>query len=143
MTRLIIQFVSISFFALYFEFLVSAFSIIVSKDIKLRVLPLIGGPPFLPVHCKVVLHDRYGFDFVPVNPTSPTTLLQLVTLKSVPGDARILPSKDVQSKDGSLPMLSRAREFCTDYSKDLHLIQNNCWAFAYEMIEYIQKEEGE
>ena len=120
-----------------------ALSINVSKDIEIRLLPLIGGPSFLPVHCRVVIQEDYGFDFVPKNPTAKETLQKLVSLQAVPADARIFGvPKDEDAT--SLPvMVTRAREFCTNYTKDLHLIRNNCWLFAYELIRYIQQEDDE
>jgi hypothetical protein len=118
----------------------TAFSIDVSSDIKLRFSPLIGGPSWLPVHCQVILYDGFGFDFVPINPTSSETMQRLLTLQAVPAEARILPSKTLIMNHGESLVL-KAQEFCTQYDKNLHLITNNCWAFSYEIINYILYDE--
>eukprot|EP00569_Conticribra_weissflogii_P005901 CAMPEP_0171345252 /NCGR_PEP_ID=MMETSP0878-20121228/21081_1 /TAXON_ID=67004 /ORGANISM="Thalassiosira weissflogii, Strain CCMP1336" /LENGTH=301 /DNA_ID=CAMNT_0011848615 /DNA_START=13 /DNA_END=918 /DNA_ORIENTATION=- len=77
-------------------------------EIYLSLSPLIGGPPFLPVHIEVILtahirknHDRsewnhggkaakelHRFDFLPASPTDPMTLLRLMTLRPVAGKVR-------------------------------------------------------
>jgi hypothetical protein len=118
---------------------VSALSLNIAKDIRLRLSPLVGGPTWLPVHVKVILCDEYGFDFVPQNPTSVETLGKLLTFQTVPADARILPSKRSNRKDADSYVM-RAQEFCTEYDKDLHLLNNNCWTFAFEIVNYVKKE---
>lgn len=77
-------------------------------EVYLRLSPLIGGPPFLPVHIEVILaayirkncdnsgwnHDGkaakelHSFDFLPASPTDPMTLLRLMTLRPVAGKVR-------------------------------------------------------
>jgi hypothetical protein len=132
-----------SFFLMFIVLFVpslTAFSIDVSSDIKLRFSPLFGGPSWLPVHCQVILYGEFGFDFVPINPASSETLQRLLTLQAVPAEARILPSKTLTMNHGESLVL-KAEEFCSQYDKNLHLITNNCWAFSYDMIKYILDDE--
>jgi len=79
--------------------------------LQLEATPLIGGPAWLPLHCKVVLlslpptavveeisqrspstdsnnDGRHEWDFVPENATSVETLSRLIGLKNVPGLVR-------------------------------------------------------
>ena len=128
--------------------IITALTFNFAKDISLKLAPLVGGPRWLPVHVKVILCDAHGFDFVPLNPTSVDTLQKLLTLQAVPAEARILPSYR-SSSDSSTTGTSneeqsayvlRAREFCTQYNKDLHLVKNNCWSFAFDIINYVMKD---
>ena len=90
-----------------------------TTNIFLRFSPLIGGPPFLPLHVEVILgmasNNSYAefmdkkiyvrrtnnlsflkehatqlhrFDFLPMNPTDPSTISRLLTLRSVPAKVR-------------------------------------------------------
>lgn len=90
-----------------------------TTHIFLRFSPLIGGPPFLPLHVEVILgtasNNSYAefmdkkiyvrrtnnlsflkehatqlhrFDFLPMNPTDPSTISRLLTLRSVPAKVR-------------------------------------------------------
>lgn len=100
----------------------------------------------------------YIWDFIPVNATELSTLWQLVTLQAVQGKIRFSekipadssPEKLQDSsfvvyrqslplerlKDGDFEsieqsLLKRAHEYCGSYREDaLHLVYNNCWAFA-------------
>lgn len=146
------------------------------KRIQLKASPLIGGPSWLPLHCKVVVDDgAFVFDYIPKNPTSTDTLQKLMTLQNVPAEARIrirtkpstlfrsrendcadetdFPGGDVVSLAGTVhdddddnvvtkitnndQFVHRAVQFCNDYDKDLHLITNNCWTFAFDLIRNI------
>ena len=117
--------------------LVNSLSFRATERIKLQTSPLIGGPSWLPVHVKVVIDENHAFDFVPLNPTSKDTLRKLVSLQAVPAEARILRSSN-DERDNEY--VYRARTFCERYSKRLHLVSNNCWTFAFEIIQYIMKE---
>ena len=115
----------------------TSLSIPVTNNIRLQAAPLIGGPSWLPVHVKVLVGETNSFDFVPLDATSPTTLRKLISLRRVPAEARVKTAttdcdQDLQTR--------RALEFCDAYSKDLHLISNNCWTFAYELIDFILRE---
>ena len=136
---------SLSILLLFLLPVIRALTFTFSKDISLKLAPLVGGPKWLPVHVKVILYDAHGFDFVPLNPTSVDTLQKLLTFQAVPAEARIiLPSKSSDSTTTSTSeeatYVLRAREFCTQYDKDLHLIKNNCWSFAFDIINYIMAE---
>jgi hypothetical protein len=100
----------------------------------IRPASLIGGPPWLPVHCQVVIDKKNVFDFVPINATEPVTLQKLVTLQSVPALAR------ARTKNGNLnedQYICQATKFCEGYDKQLHLVTNNCWSFAFELIRFV------
>ena len=127
---------------------------------KLQLSPLIGGPSWLPLHVKVVINDKYGFDYVPLNPISSNTLKKLLTLQNVPAKARVLPHIIIAPNDENnivenqytsssstvdnrtmKKYVERAEEFCRQYTKPLNLITNNCWLFAFEMVDYVLQEE--
>jgi hypothetical protein len=144
--------------------------IAVTPTIQLRPAPLIGGPSWLPLHCQVIVDTTHVFDFVPLNATSPATLQKLLALQAVPATARIRQQRQQQqqqlqqqpidcntakvtsrknnnkktiSDDPSqtVVVVTRAMAFCQDYDKDLHLLHNNCWTFAYDLISYALREE--
>jgi hypothetical protein len=62
--------------------------------IQIQPSPLIGGPKWFPVHCKVVIDDIHYFDFVPINATDPQTLQRPLTLQPVPAVARFTVNKE-------------------------------------------------
>jgi hypothetical protein len=127
------------------------------RRIELKASPLIGGPSWLPLHCKVVVDDgAFVFDYVPKDPTSTDTIRKLILLQSVPAEARIRkapPSRGVNTTDlpggdhvspgeicdGSADdwYVHRAVHFCRNYRKDLHLVTNNCWSFAFDLIRHV------
>jgi hypothetical protein len=111
--------------------------------IEIQPSPLIGGPKWFPVHCKVVIDEIHYFDFVPINATNPQTLQRLLTLQPVPAVARFTVNKrnntssapsSSQETDTNDGTITRAIKFCEAYNKDLHLIYNNCWTFAFEIL---------
>jgi hypothetical protein len=129
---------------------VMAFS--VSKRIEIQPSPLIGGPSWLALHCQVVVDGNHVFDFVPQNATSIETLKNLVMLQPVPAVARVkrhpsklssteLSSENEDKREDGLDTLyvSRAVEFCRNYDKDLHLVTNNCWKFAFDLVQHIRQ----
>lgn len=64
-----------------------------TMNVWLRFSPLVGGPPFLPLHVEVILKQSsqetlHRFDFLPMNPLDPSTIKNLITLRSVPGNVR-------------------------------------------------------
>jgi hypothetical protein len=114
----------------------------ITRGIQLKTAPLIGGPSWLPIHVKVVVGNSHTFDYVPLNATSPSTLKSLIGFHAVPAQARVqvLQSFDAPPPSSSIGddySVERAKEFCEDYSKDLHIVTNNCWTFAFELIKYI------
>ena len=127
--------------ALWLELLSSTWfanglSIPINGRIKIRPAPLIGGPSWLPVHCQVIVDNKNVFDFVPLNATEPSTLQKLVTLEPVPAMARTR-IQGVRSDSSSY--VDKAAQFCENYDKELHLVTNNCWTFAFELIHCITK----
>ena len=131
------------------------FSIPVANTVRLETAPLIGGPSWLPVHVKVVVDDVHVFDFVPRNATSPETLQKLLSFQSVPAEARskrrVSPNNNEPSEtsNGANTISTntlyseRASQFCQHYTKDLHLIENNCWTFALDLVRFILMEVGD
>jgi hypothetical protein len=115
--------------------LIRSFSIGVASNIQCRFSPLVGGPEWLPVHVKIVVDKEHIFDYVPQNATSPATLTKLLSLQAVPANARIFSDNDETSVSTSV---ERARVCCKAYDKDLHIVTNNCWTFALDLISYIQ-----
>uniref|UniRef100_A0A7R9W8Y9 Uncharacterized protein n=1 Tax=Pseudictyota dubia TaxID=2749911 RepID=A0A7R9W8Y9_9STRA len=98
-------------------------------DVYLRLSPLVGGPSYLPLHAEIMLLDSSGnvdeegncpdapwrrqrrsgrvlhrFDFLPEEPTDPSTLARLLTLQSVPGLARYrtLPREVIEEVSGEV-----------------------------------------
>jgi hypothetical protein len=130
--------------------------------VGLQVTPLIGGPGWLPVHVKVVLETEgceHKWDFVPLKPSEPATLSQLVQFQAVPGEIRYLvspmmdmdnskvrgtdnndigPSSAGTSTRREEPSIGLAREFCTLYpDRNMHLVTNNCWTFAFQLYSFL------
>jgi len=124
----------------------------------LQASPLIGGPSWLPLHVQVVIEsdsDRYKWDFVPLDPTEPSTLGRLLFLQAVPGEIRSLSTKQISGDEqeqvlnkpeSMIPktesLLLRAQEFCDSYQdRNLHLLYNNCWTFAFQLCSHLGTEE--
>lgn len=121
-----------------------------SSCIGLQLSPLIGGPTWLPVHVKVVLETDagdYKWDFVPLKPSDPATLQKLLSLQAVPAEIRSYSQATASEDSGDddvVPLLNashlvqRAQTFCDEYpDRDLSLISNNCWVFAYRLYQSI------
>ena len=114
--------------------------------VALQPALLLGGPKWLPLHCKLVIDDCHVFDFVPLNATSTETIQKLIKLQSVPAEVRIiqrperlLRSNDVDNEQQHLhsSFVGKAEQFCLEYDQDLHLLKNNCWSFAFDLISFI------
>lgn len=106
--------------------------------LHLECCPLMGGPPFLPLHVQVVVENDHKFDFVPQDATNAGTVLQLMSFQSVPGDLRYLSAKKTK---GSV-IVEKARDFTENYSNDnLHLLNNNCWSFAWKLLQHLNEEQ--
>jgi hypothetical protein len=113
---------------------------------RLVLQPLIGGPSWLKLHVQLHLVEdvdnsndnnrnqmRHKFDFVPLQATDPQTLIQLLTLQTVPGEIRTFQSTHPPSL-----------QFCQQYNNDeLHLIFNNCWTFAAKLYWYLLQQQEE
>jgi len=132
-------------------FVVEALQVSVNNRVAIQSSPLIGGPAWLPVHCKVIVDDSYVFDFIPLNAASTETLKKLITLQKVPATVRIIEKNDKSEVNGSFNNRSgegdddklaklyveRAVQFSQEYDQDLHLISNNCWSFAFDLLRNI------
>jgi hypothetical protein len=128
---------------------VNSLTLSITPQIQIKAAPLIGGPTWLPLHCQVIVDATYAFDFVPLNATSTTTLQKILSLQLVPAIARIRRHRqftnttddDTNSVSSSSSRVDRALTFCRHYNKDLHLIQNNCWTFAYDLVAHISMQD--
>jgi hypothetical protein len=190
----------------------------INQYISLETAPLIGGPSWVPLHCRVVLQipieydiadgdddntmeiltqktydiptnnsaelaapsiprattkRQIVYDYIPQNASSTATLKRLLSLQSVPAQVRVKTKRQILDDDDDdessagtasistikhyggcggdddeaidddnmtllrLPVLyeHRANIFCRGYQKkDLHLLRNNCWTFAFNLI---------
>jgi hypothetical protein len=130
---------------------VNSLTLSITPEIQIKAAPLIRGPPWLPLHCQVIVDTTYVFDFVPLDATNTTTLQKLISLQVVPAIARIRRRRQEQTsttddhdtKPMSSSRVDRAVSFCRHYNKDLHLIQNNCWTFAYDLVAHITMQKNE
>ena len=134
--------------------LASAISVKISPTTSLRLAPLIGGPKFLPIHIQVKVEQDHVFDFVPLNATEPETLQKLLQFQPVPGQIRYFDKRGRRSSrsvgdgggddddDVDEKIIDKVRriqqDFCEPYDTDLHLISNNCWTFAFQLIGFIE-----
>lgn len=168
--------------------------------VYLRLSPLVGGPTFLPLHVEVMIITHmlqtqkmdtiyirsdtsfssmpfyedslifHRFDFLPENPTDPSTLARLFTLQSVPGTVR---HRRIPQLDGSddeittntdrngmtilIPVgsemrmeddiVSTATNFKDEYSdslfKEIRLLGGkNCLSFALDLLSYVESTVG-
>eukprot|EP00536_Pseudo-nitzschia_multiseries_P000943 jgi/Psemu1/179901/e_gw1.12.24.1 len=150
---IISSFYTISFLAIA-SGVVDSFRVLFDGRVRLQPSPLLGGPGWLPVHCKVVVGDSRAFDFVPLNAESTETITKLISLQAVPATARTIHNKrkleaqnaehysgecdNSDDNDESTKLYAeRAARFCEEYDRDLHLIRNNCWSFAFDLLRYI------
>ena len=116
-------------------------------EIRLRPSPLIGGPPWLPLHVKFILRDEqkrdYVWDFVPKNATEKEVLTKLTALQSVPGVIRSEVAPTLASSKPSLPitqdLVRSAQIYCNSYPQELNLVSNNCWTFAIRLAIHLSE----
>jgi len=128
------------------SFVVEALIVSVNNRVTIQSSPLIGGPVWLPVHCKVIVDDSHIFDFIPLNAASTETIQKLITLQTVPATVRIIQKNGKSEVNGSCNnrcnddveftklYVERAVQFSQEYDQDLHLISNNCWSFAFDLL---------
>ncbi len=126
--------IGLALISIGFFLVAEALQLPVNNRVKIQTAPLIEGPSWLPVHCKVIVDDSHVFDFVPLNAASKETLLKLVTLRAVPATARITKKNGDKNMDDGEPYVERAVQFCEAYDQDLHLVNNNCWSFAFDLV---------
>ena len=127
-------------------FVADAFQVAVNSKVTIQTSPLIDGPSWLPLHCKVIVDDSHIFDFIPLNAASTETIKKLVTLRKVPATVRIIKKNSESEDDGgdgdsTNLYVDRAIEFCQEYDQELHLLSNNCWSFAFDLLRYISRPE--
>jgi all-trans-8'-apo-beta-carotenal 15,15'-oxygenase len=113
-------------------------------ELHLQPSPLVGGPSWLPLHCKLLLRGRdddrredYGFDFVPQNATTASTLVNLLRLRSVPGTIRSVATTSSDHARTDARTRQAAETYVRDYDTELHLVRNNCWTFALGLAWYL------
>ena len=130
---------------------------IFDNRLEIQPSPLIGGPTWLPLHCKVIVDGTHIYDFVPLNATSSETIQKLIQLQAVPAKVQIIrrssePQTNNNDNNNSYKdeeygndnydeeaklFIERAEQFCQEYDQDLHLIRSNCWSFAFDLILYV------
>jgi hypothetical protein len=132
---------------------------IFDSRLKIQPSPLIGGPTWLPLHCKVIIDDTHIYDFVPLNATTAETFQKLIQLQAVPAKVQIIRrssepqtnnnnnnsykneeydnNSKVNNDEEAKLFIERAEHFCQEYDQDLHLIKSNCWSFAFDLILYV------
>lgn len=127
---------------------------VLNNRVKLQPSPLVGGPAWLPVHCKVVVDGSHVFDFIPLNADSTKTIQKLISLQAVPATVRTTQKNRKRETDDNNNndddgddeltnlYVERAVQFCQEYDEDLHLINNNCWSFAIDLLRYISHAES-
>ena len=100
--------------------------------------PLIGAPKFLRIHIVVVLKNTANgvasinsnseetsyLDFVPIDPTNPLILKEMVMGQFVPGEVR---ERRSTGFDQSQPLIDH---MIADFNPSLNLYRNNCYHFA-------------
>lgn len=133
---------------------VDSLQLLFDNRVRIQPSPLLGGPGWLPVHCKVIVDDSFVFDFIPLNAASPETLQKLISLQAVPATVRTMQKngkREAQENErhnsgnksdndeGTKVYIERAYQFCKEYDRDLHLINNNCWSFAFDLVQYISR----
>ena len=107
-----------------------------NNKIHLECCPLMGGPPFLPLHVQVVVEEYHKFDFIPRDATKPETLLKLLTLQQVPGELRCI--RTPQANETTSYLTHKATDFTNNYQEsNLHILSNNCWTFALRLWQHL------
>ena len=125
--------------------------------VHLCISPLIGGPRFLPLHFQLVTEEydcNTVLDFIPQNAREQSTLISLMTGKSVPGELRCFQkSKKIPIQNSrlilqswELPGLSPTMIYSIptwyqeQYSSHLNLFQNNCATFVLAALQKLKME---
>jgi len=133
----------------------------ITYNVWLHFSPLVGGPPFLPLHVSVVLNKDddphlFRFDYLPQNARDTTVLRRLFFLNQVPGLVRYYGTPNINTTrftwEGMLETsaiklgttsrdLDSIQKFCQSYQEtngSLHLIENNCATFAWNLLSFAQ-----
>lgn len=111
------------------------------SSIELKLSPLIGGPSFLPIHCKVVVAENIVYDFVPIDPLNIDVTTKLLKLQAVPGEIRRTTRIKSGGNNDSSQLVAKADNFVDQYAnRNLQLLTNNCWTFALQLSWYLMVE---
>lgn len=131
---------------------VLCFALSASIELFTRSSPLVGGPSWLRLHQSVIVRATGDaarpvcFDFLPVNPTAPSTASRLLLGRAVPGVVRrveLTPTSLLGddavlrgSTDRSMDDLER---WAFDFPQELVLYgarQNHCRDFVSRFLEF-------
>jgi hypothetical protein len=120
-----------------------------ARDVIAELRPLVGGPPFLPLHV-VVQHGGREYDFLPQRPTAPQTLAALATGGAVEGRVRCRAVlvrgasarwRVTLGKSSVAP--DALEQFARGHPRALRLLQNDCWTFAHAVSQHALTEQGD
>ena len=114
------------------------------SEVRFRPSPLIGGPPWLPLHVKLILRQDgrdFLYDFVPLDATDTEVLARLTSLQNVPGEIRstVLTTKSSKQSTKTDDLVLSAQEYCETYPRELNLLTNNCWTFAIGLAVHLSE----
>ena len=90
--------------------------------------PLIGGPKFVPIHVYITLQQDAEvsyLDFLPIDPTNPSTLQRLILGQDGPGEIRDRRTPGYNDDQRLIEYM------ISGFNKDINLYTNNCYHFAY------------
>ncbi len=105
----------------------------IKSPLRLKFLPLIEGPTWLPIHVSVYyISERTEIDFIPINGTDFATVLKLVSGRNVPGLIRVTK----QDSNESVKSIRRSHSIkkiqeILSYNTNMNLYFNNCYHFAF------------
>ena len=108
-----------------------------------RLQPLVGGPAFLPLHVQIA-YNGTRYDFLPLDPTAPTTTSALLRGGSVEGEIRIasVPEESLSSRWQLIGYSGRPaadlRDFAEAQPTALSLRSNNCFTFGRALTEFLE-----
>ena len=71
-----------------------------------------------------------GFDIVMTN-------LEIDQISMQNGSDCFSNGSALHPTEGTKQIVEKANAFCNSYPEELHLIQNNCWRFAFELYEHL------
>ena len=90
--------------------------------------PLIGAPKFMRIHVVVTLQQDAEvsyLDFLPIDPTNPSTLQRLILGQDGPGEIRDRRTPGYNDDQRLIEYM------ISGFNKDINLYTNNCYHFAY------------
>jgi len=115
---------------------------VLSLKIEFSRKSLIGAPRWLKIHQQVEFEQNKIYtimDFIPLNPKSPKTLLNLIIGRDVDGEVRM----KMRNENDVLTMLDRDLLTClksiqTTYPKKMNLYSNNCYNFTVFAAKFVE-----